>query len=129
MVQGSSLTDAVLALEARRREALLSSDWAALQGLLAEGLVYVHSTGASDTRSTYLAKLTGGVLRYQTLEFFDSRVQTFQNVAVVTGRMAATVIKDGQPRSVASLFMTVWSSEPDGVWRLHAHQGAPLPAA
>ena len=36
---------AVLAAEERRREALLSADLEALQGLLADTLVYVHSTG------------------------------------------------------------------------------------
>ena len=50
---------AVLAAEERRRQALLSADLEALQGLLADTLVYVHSTAASDSKDSYLAKLRG----------------------------------------------------------------------
>ena len=112
----------LLALEERRRQALLAGDLPALQRLLAEGLVYVHSTGACDRRDSYLAKLAGGSLRYLELDFSEQ-------AATVSGRMSALVSKDGQRKSVASLFMTVWACGADGEWRLHAHQGTPLPAA
>jgi ketosteroid isomerase-like protein len=119
----------VLALEERRRQALLAGDLPALQGLLADDLVYVHSTGTCDGKATYLAKLSGGSLKYLELNFSDLQVQSLQQAAVVSGRMAAVVSKDGQRKNVASLFMTVWGSGADGAWRLHAHQGTPLPAA
>jgi hypothetical protein len=117
----------VLALEERRRQALLAGDLPALQGLLADNLVYVHSTGACDHKDSYLAKLSGGSLKYLELNFNDLQVQVLQQAAVVSGRMAAVVSKDGQPKNVASLFMTVWGCGPDGAWRLHAHQGTTLP--
>ena len=119
----------VLALEERRRQALLAGDLPALQGLLADALVYVHSTGACDRKDSYLAKLAGGGLTYLELHFSELQVQLLQQAAVVSGRMAARVSKDGQPKNVASLFMTVWGCGADGVWRLHAHQGTPMPAA
>ena len=119
----------VLALEERRRQALLAGDLPALHGLLADGLVYVHSTGVCDRKDSYLAKLSGGSLKYLELNFADLQVQRLQQAAVVSGRMAAVVSKDGQRKNVASLFMTVWGLGADGVWRLHAHQGTPLPAA
>lgn len=119
----------LLALEERRRQALLAGDLPALQRLLAEGLVYVHSTGACDRRDSYLAKLAGGSLRYLELDFSELQVQLLQQAATVSGRMSALVSKDGQRKSVASLFMTVWACGADGEWRLHAHQGTPLPAA
>ena len=119
----------VLALEERRRQALLAGDLPALQGLLADGLVYVHSTGVCDRKDSYLAKLSGGSLKYLELSFADLQVQWLQQAAVVSGRMAAVVSKDGQRKNVASLFMTVWGLGADGVWRLHAHQGTPLPAS
>lgn len=122
-----STSKLVLALEERRRQALLAGDLPALQGLLADGLVYVHSTGACDRKDSYLAKLSGGSLKYLELNFSDLQVQVLQQAAVVSGRMAAVVSKDGQPKNVASLFMTVWGCGPDGAWRLHAHQGTPLP--
>jgi hypothetical protein len=119
----------VLALEERRRQAMLAGDGPALQGLLADELVYVHSTGACDAKASYLAKLTGGSLQYLELNFSELQVQWLGQAAVVSGRMAAQVSKDGQLKRVASLFMTVWACGNGGVWRLHAHQGTPLPAA
>ena len=117
----------MLALEERRRQALLAGDLPALQDLLVDDLVYVHSTGACDHKDSYMAKLSGGSLKYLELNFSELRVQTFQHVAVVSGRMAAVVSKDGQHKNVASLFMTVWGCGSDGQWHLHAHQGTPLP--
>ena len=117
----------VLALEERRRQALLAGDLPALQGLLAEGLIYVHSTGVCDRKASYLAKLSGGSLKYLELNFSNLQVQVLHKAAVVSGRMAATVSKDGQQKNVASLFMTVWACGSDDVWRLHAHQGTSMP--
>lgn len=119
----------VLALEERRRQALLAGDLPALQGLLADDLFYVHSTGASDSKDSYLGKIASGGLRYLSLEFSDQRTQSLPFAATVCGRMSAQVLKDGQQKSVASLYLTVWGCDPDGVWRLHAHQGTPLPPA
>jgi len=122
-----AMSGMVLALEERRRQALLAGDLPALQGLLDPHLTYVHSTGTCDGKDSYLAKLSGGSLQYLELNFSDLQVQSLQQAAVVTGRMAAVVSKDGQRKPVASLFMTVWACGTDGAWRLCAHQGTPLP--
>jgi hypothetical protein len=120
-------TTLALALEERRRQALLAGDVLALQDLLADGLVYVHSTGVCDRKDSYLNKLSGGSLKYLALNFSDLQVQSLPQVAVVNGRMAAVVSKDGHRKDVASLFMTVWACGEDGAWRLHAHQGTSAP--
>ena len=117
----------ILALEERRRHTLLAGDLPALQGVLADDLLYVHSTGVCDRRDSYLAKLSGGSLRYLELHFSEQHVQLLSQAAVVSGRMSAVVSKDGQHKNVASLFMTVWACGADGHWRLHAHQGTPIP--
>ena len=119
----------ILALEERRRQALLTADSLKLQHLLADDLVYVHSTGVSDRRDSYLARITSGSLKYLELSLQGLQVQLLQQAAVVHGRMSAVISKDGQPRQVSSCFMTVWRLGTDGSWRLAAHQGTPLPAA
>lgn len=124
---GADTLSMALALEERRRQALLAGDLPALQGLLADDLVYVHSTGASDRKDSYLAKLAGGGLKYLSLAFGEQRTQGLPFAAIVGGRMSAVVLKDGQQKNVASLYLAVWACDPDGIWRLHAHQGTPLP--
>ena len=106
-------------------------DIAALEALLSEGLVYVHSTGGRDTKTSYLDKMASGSLKYLTLSFEDLQVHAAGSGHVVTGRMSAEVSKDGQSKAVRSLFMTVWMPEsgaegPQGL-RMLAHQGTPCP--
>jgi ketosteroid isomerase-like protein len=118
-----------LMAEEQRRQAMLGVDIAVLDALLSDGLVYVHSTGARDTKAVYLDKLASGGLKYLSLSFEDLQVHAAGPGHVVTGRMSAEVSKDGQSKAVRSLFMTVWMPElgPDGQQRLRmlAHQGTP----
>lgn len=120
-----------LMAEEQRRQAMLSGDIAALDRLLSEGLVYVHSTGGRDSKTTYLDKLASGSLKYLTLSFEDLQVHGTGPVQVVTGRMSAEVSIQGQSKAVRSLFLTVWMPEPgaDGQQglRMLAYQGAPCP--
>lgn len=120
-----------LMAEEQRRLAMLGGDIAALDGLLSEGLVYVHSTGGRDTKTTYLDKLASGSLKYLTLSFEDLQVHGAGPVQVVTGRMSAEVSIQGQSKAIRSLFLTVWMPESgaDGQQglRMLAYQGAPCP--
>jgi Domain of unknown function (DUF4440) len=134
MTNCAEITPALaLQWEQQRRAALLAGDAEALAPLLSEALVYVHSTAVRDSKGTYLAKLRGGVLRYLSLEFTDLNADVSAGAVLVTGRMAATVLREGQEKQVKSVFLTVWLPErTDGsvageTWRLRAHQGTPLP--
>jgi ketosteroid isomerase-like protein len=123
-------TEAVLHWEQLRRDAMLAGDSAALEALLSDAVVYVHSTGSRDTRASYLRKIRDGALRYLRLELSDLQAQVTPGAALVTGTMRATVRKDGQDKQVSSVFLTVWVPEPSdagSAWRLRAHQGTPLP--
>ena len=125
----NTITQAVLQGEDARRQALVANDVDALRTLLADDLVYVHSTGGRDTRDSYIAKLQGGALRYLEVAFTDLQVSPRPQAAVVTGRMSAVILKDGERKSVSSLFMTVWMPNAQGRWQLRAHQGTPVAAA
>jgi Domain of unknown function (DUF4440) len=81
--------------EQRRCEAMLAGDVPTLKDLLSEQAVYVHSTSARDSRASYLQKISSGALRYLQLSFFDLDIQISEGVVLVTGCMAATVLKDG----------------------------------
>lgn len=120
-----------LMAEEQRRQAMLGGDIASLEALLSDGLVYVHSTGGRDTKTTYLNKLASGSLKYLTLSFEDLQVHGPGPVQVVTGRMSAEVSIGGQSKAVRSLFLTVWIPESgaDGQQglRMLAYQGAPCP--
>jgi len=129
MERTSADTAAVLACEEQRRCALLAADGAALDRLLDEALVFVHSTGVRDDRASYRAKVADRVIEYLELAFLDLGVDVRDGVAIVSGRMEARVRRDGQERPVRSLYLTVWQRDralPGAPWRLRAHQGTPM---
>jgi ketosteroid isomerase-like protein len=117
----------VLACEEARRNAMLRSDVAALDRLVADVMVYTHSSGGKDTKASWLSKLTDGSLRYDALTFSDLKVTVVNDTALLTGRMHATAVHSGQPRTVDSLYLAVWVRQPGG-WQLVAAQGTPTPA-
>jgi hypothetical protein len=134
MNPGQNPTDmvrAALLAEEQRRQALQTGDWLALDELLSEQLVYVHSTAASDTKKSLMAKLEGGELQYVEISFADLKGHAAGDCVVITGRLSAEVCKQGQSKQVRSLFMTVWTLNAGGSgryqWQLIAHQGTSLP--
>ncbi len=118
-----------LLAEQKRRAALLAHDIDALGALMAPGLVYVHSTGGRDSRESYLESIRSGALRYLAVDFNDLQVHPLPGeVAIVTGRMKAAIVRHGQALDVSSHFMTAWArQEGHPQWRLYAHQGTAAP--
>jgi hypothetical protein len=116
------------AAEEARRRAMLSADTRALAAMCAEALVYVHSSGVIDSLESYLQKLDGGALRYETLKFVAPRVRLIGTTGLVHAGMRATVLRGGGRHAVASSTLAVWTFG-DGGWTLQAVQASPLPAA
>ncbi len=114
------------AFEAKRLAAMLGHDLKALEGMLADGLLYVHSSGERDTKRSLLEALASGRLRYLAARFDEQAVIEANGALVASGKMTATVLKNGQERNVRSLYMAVWSVLAEGEGRLLAYQGTPI---
>jgi hypothetical protein len=123
------------AAEAARLQAMQNNDGAALGALLSDILIYQHSSGARDTRQSYLA----GSLHYDKVEFLTPEFRLIGGggcVGMVHGRMLATVVRDGTPREIANSYLAVWEHgdnddkehHPSG-WKLVALQGTTVVAA
>ncbi|MDB5848700.1 MAG: hypothetical protein JWP29_2452 [Rhodoferax sp.] len=116
------------AAEEARRLAMLAANTRALKALCAETLVYVHSSGATDSRESYLHKLNSGALRYEALAFVAPRYTLIGTTGLVHAGMRATVLRGGGRHAVASNTLAVWTFE-EGRWTLQAVQASPLAAA
>jgi ketosteroid isomerase-like protein len=117
--------DVIAELEARRYEAMLHSDAAALDELCAYELTYTHSDGARDTKATYLRRVRDGYFDYQWLEHEIYRTIMAGDCAIVISRMTGDVVVDGSLRHLNSAALIVWVRRPSG-WRLLAFQPTPL---
>jgi len=58
--QGNKVEQEILNLEQQWQDALLKSDVAALEKIYSDGLIYTHSSAATDTKATYNAKIKSG---------------------------------------------------------------------
>lgn len=126
--------DSLRAAEAARLHAMQTNDGVALGALLADSLIYQHSSGARDTRQSYLARMASGALRYAKVEFLTPEFRLVGGVGgpgrvgLVHARMLATVVRDGTPREIANSYLAVWEHNASG-WKLVALQGTTVVAA
>jgi hypothetical protein len=120
----------IIALEESRRQCMLDADLTAFNDLLAADLVYVHSNGLEDNKTSYLSHIQQGHLRYLQLQFKNLQPKMLSDsVAIVMGEMLASIALLGQPKNLHTSFLTVWSCEnDDDTWQLHAHQSTPYQA-
>ena len=77
----------VLGVEQARFAAMTRADVAALDTLVADDLVYTHSTGRVETKEQFLASLRERRIVYERISLQDVQVRRpTPDVAVVTGR-------------------------------------------
>lgn len=119
---------AVLAAHQAWIEAMVDANATALSALYAEDLVYVHGSGAVETRTEFLEKMTSGARRYLEIASRDPRARLYGDAAIVTDRLDVVVDAGGggEPLRVSVRSLNVFVRR-DGEWRLVAHQATRLP--
>jgi len=117
------------AADDERVAAILAADRARLTAIFSDDLRYAHSTGAVDTKASFIDSLVSGRTKYVVIDY-QERNFTFPapGIALMTGRVhikasSATGASDG----VLSL-LAVWREE-KGQWRFLAWQSCKLPLA
>lgn len=111
----------ILAADARRFDAMIRVDQAALDALLADDLTYTHSTGQAETKAQFLETLKTGKLRYLSAQTSDVAVRLYGETAVVTGRADVKAVSGGQELVLPLRFTEVWVKS-GGAWKLAAWQ-------
>lgn len=114
------------AVEEQRYKAMLQADIPALEKLLTDDLVYVHSSGSIETKQQFLATVRTGGIRYKKIAPEDLRYRIAGNLAVVTGKSSLETERDGKPLSFRVRFTAVYEKSAAG-WRLAAWQTTRLP--
>ena len=108
-MKGCKITaEEALAAENQRYVAQVQSDVATLDRLLAEDLVYQHSTGATDDKTRFIQAIDSGAVRYRTMECQEVKVRIFGDVAVITGRSRFEVTVNSNDGVVHIRFHSIW---------------------
>ena len=117
----------LLALEERRFAAMIARDFAKLDTLVHEQLLYTHSSGVTDTKASWLQSMQSGRVKYQSAKCSEQKVRMFGDMALITGRAHIEAEIAGEPKTLKLLFLNAWTHTPQG-WQFVAWQSTPLPA-
>jgi ketosteroid isomerase-like protein len=117
--------DAVKKLELERFQAQEKNDFAALERLLADDLVYTHSSGAVDTKAAYIESLRSGKSKYLRITPEDLKVRTMGDLVLIHGRgqfvLEAMVNGQKGENPLHLSFLDVWQKK-NGKWQMIAWQ-------
>lgn len=117
---------AVYDAEKLRTKAMVAGDITTLAALLDDDCRYVHSSGAVDTKASYLKKLQAGEIGYSWIRSLDQLIIEVGAAVAVSHRMEAQLVLSGVPRPYQSRAVTLWRRTPLGL-RLAYFQATALP--
>ena len=125
----ASIENEIRAAEAALYRAMIAKDFPALEQILSADLVYMHSTGVTETKAEYLAGVAQGLYDYAAINSRDVTIRVHDSVAVMNGIVDMSVSETGKPRDLIHLLFTlVWVREL-GTWRLALRQATRIPPA
>jgi hypothetical protein len=105
---GAITADEALKAEDARYAAQTSSDFAAMDRLFGDDLIYVHSTAVVDSKASYIEKQRAG-LRYRVMKPSDVKVRVFGCLAIITGPGDYEVTVDGKDTTPHLRFTAIWA--------------------
>jgi uncharacterized protein DUF4440 len=113
--------------EERRTRAMVDGDVATLATLLDDDCRYVHSSGAVDTKASYLEKLQAGDFGYSWIRSSEQVIIEVGGGVAVSHRMEAQLVLAGVPRPYQSRAVALWRETRFGL-RLVYFQATASPA-
>ncbi|MCM5571542.1 nuclear transport factor 2 family protein [Burkholderiaceae bacterium FT117] len=115
------------AREARRSAALVSGDFDAIEDLIGDDLLYVHSSATEEDRKLYMERLRNGHYVYKGLTGIKREHRVLGDVVLVNGEIRIDVVVKGNPKQVNARYLQVWARRPKG-WQMVSWQSTPVPA-
>jgi ketosteroid isomerase-like protein len=114
----------IQSLEDRRYRAMVESDAKTLAELLADELVYTHSTGAVDTKASYIESIRTRS-PYRKVDRLQEAIQLYGDTAIITGHAHLHVETGGAQRILDLRHLNVWVKRPAG-WQMVAWEATPI---
>jgi len=124
---------AVRAADDERVAATLKADRTRLNAIFSDDLRYAHSTGAVDTKASYMDALVTGRTKYHVIEYSERNITVpAPGIAVLSGRVRMKTTSATGETDATFSFLSVFREE-KGQWRFLAWQSCrltpPAPAA
>jgi hypothetical protein len=112
---GTITAQEALDAEAARYAAQMNNDYAAMERMFGEDLVYIHSSTTVDTKASFIESMRSGAVKYRRMMRGEVKVRTFGCLAIVTGSGKFEVNARGEELVLELLFHAVWAKRPTGL--------------
>ena len=122
----ADLKQTIRQLEDRRFRAMVEADAAALEELLADSMIYTHSSATTDGKASYIAGVRSKKWQYRKIERPVEEIQVYGDTAVVAGQVRIDILVEGQAKIMNSRYTDVWVKGAKG-WQMVAWQSTPIP--
>ena len=118
---------AIIDLDAKRMTAMAAKDVATLEAVLADDLIYTHSSARLDTKRSLIDAMVKGTTVYTGVEPSDVKAQDLGDTVVLTGIAQIKVVSNGTPSAFGVRFTDVYTRR-NGRWQMVTWQSTRLPA-
>lgn len=125
LTSGPDIRNSLYELEQRRYTYLIDGDAQGYSRLCHPELVFVHATGAIDTRETFLASVRNAEMRYHKVEHPVHSVTIVGTTGVVMGDVYAELSVHGAPLTLRNRVVATWAYNGTD-WLLLSHIGTRL---
>jgi hypothetical protein len=112
---GAMTAEEALRAEDARYAAQTTNDFAAMERLYGEDLVYIHSSAVVDNKASYIQTMRSGDVRYRVMKRSDAKVRTYGCIAIITANGDFDVTVKGQDLTVPLRFHAIWAKRPAGL--------------
>ena len=105
----------VISAEMARYEAQTGDDFIAMDRIIAEDLVYIHSSSVLDDKQAYIGSMRSGTVKYRTMRLLDYKVRIYDCLAIMTGTARFEVTVKGSDITVDLRFTEAWARRGDAL--------------
>lgn len=116
----------IIDLDKKRMDATGQKDIATLNELIADDLIYTHSSARTDTKQSLIAAMQSGQTVYTSVVPSEVKAQDCGNAVVLTGIARISVLSNGKPNSFGVRFTDVYANR-NGKWQMVVWQSTRLP--
>ena len=121
-----AISNQIVVADEARIAALISRDRQALEGIMSDQLIYVHSSGRAETKELYIDRVAKGEYDYRSFVITRRDLHVLNDLVFDNGDSEIDIVINGQLREIAGRYLMVWKKE-DGWWRLFRFHSAPIP--
>lgn len=106
--QSSADEKAVADVEKQRFDAQVSKNYAVLEQVLSDDLLYTHSSGNTDGKQSYIQSIRDGKSNYAAIEPQEQKVRVYGNTAVINGVCLVKMNNNNQPTELKLRYTDVY---------------------